>query len=92
MNKKAIGVFDSGIGGLTVYKALKERMPNEKVIYLGDTARLPYGTKSAETIIKFSEDNALFLLFSLQNSSKLVPCVSPIKIITLLPGSRASNP
>jgi len=62
MNKKAIGVFDSGIGGLTVYRALKERMPNEKVIYLGDTARLPYGTKSAETIIKFSEDNALFLL------------------------------
>jgi glutamate racemase len=62
MNKKAVGVFDSGIGGLTVYKALKERMPKEKVIYLGDTARLPYGTKSAETIIKFSEDNALFLL------------------------------
>lgn len=62
MNNKAIGVFDSGIGGLTVYKALKEMMPNEKVIYLGDTARLPYGTKSAETIIKFSEDNADFLL------------------------------
>lgn len=62
MNNKAIGIFDSGIGGLTVYKALKEKMPNEKVIYLGDTARLPYGTKSAETIIKFSEDNAFFLL------------------------------
>lgn len=62
MNKKAIGIFDSGIGGLTVYKAVKERMPDERVIYLGDTARLPYGTKSAEAIIKFSEDNALFLL------------------------------
>lgn len=62
MNTKAIGVFDSGIGGLTVYKAIKERMPCEKVIYLGDTARLPYGTKSAETIIRFSEDNAFFLL------------------------------
>jgi glutamate racemase len=62
MNKKAIGVFDSGIGGLTVYKALKEKMPEEKVVYLGDTARLPYGSKSAETIIKFSEDNAYFLL------------------------------
>lgn len=62
MNNKAIGVFDSGIGGLTVYKTLKEMMPDEKVIYLGDTARLPYGTKSAETIIKFSEDNAFFLL------------------------------
>ena len=62
MNSKAIGVFDSGIGGLTVYKALKTKMPDEKVIYLGDTARLPYGTKSAEAIIKFSEDNAFFLL------------------------------
>ena len=62
MNSKSIGVFDSGIGGLTVYKALKEKMPGEKVIYLGDTARLPYGTKSEETIIKFSEGNARFLL------------------------------
>ena len=62
MNNKAIGVFDSGIGGLTVYKALKEKIPGEKVIYLGDTARLPYGTKSSKTIIHFSEDNARFLL------------------------------
>ncbi|MEN8154703.1 MAG: glutamate racemase [Acidobacteriota bacterium] len=62
MNNKAIGVFDSGIGGLTVYRALKEKMPHEKVVYLGDTARLPYGTKSAETIIKFSEENSRFLL------------------------------
>lgn len=62
MNNKAIGVFDSGIGGLTVYKALKEKLPDEKVVYLGDTARLPYGTKSAPTIIHFSEDNARFLL------------------------------
>lgn len=62
MNNKSIGVFDSGIGGLTVYKALKKKMPGEKVVYLGDTARLPYGSKSAETIVKFSEDNAFFLL------------------------------
>ena len=62
MNNKAIGIFDSGIGGLTVYKALKEKLPDEKAVYLGDTARLPYGTKSAETIIHFSEDNARFLL------------------------------
>ncbi len=61
MNSKAIGIFDSGIGGLTVYKAVKEKMPNEKVIYLGDTAHLPYGTKSPETIIKFSEENSKFL-------------------------------
>ena len=62
MNKKAIGMFDSGIGGLTVYRAIKEKMAGEKIIYLGDTARLPYGSKSAETIIRFSEDNARFLM------------------------------
>lgn len=62
MKNKAIGVFDSGIGGLTVYKALKEKLPRERVIYLGDTARVPYGSKSADTIIKFSEGNTLFLL------------------------------
>jgi glutamate racemase len=62
MNDKAIGIFDSGIGGLTVYKALKQRLPGEKIVYLGDTARLPYGSKSSETIIHFSQDNAAFLL------------------------------
>jgi len=62
MKNKAIGIFDSGIGGLTVYKALKEKMPSERIIYLGDTARLPYGSKSAETIVRFSDGNALFLL------------------------------
>jgi len=62
MNSKAIGVFDSGIGGLTVYKAIKERMPDEKVVYLGDTAHLPYGSKSPETIIRFSEENSRFLV------------------------------
>jgi len=61
MNSKAIGVFDSGIGGLTVYKAIKELMPGERVIYLGDTAHLPYGTKSPDTIIRFSEENSRFL-------------------------------
>lgn len=61
MNNKPIGVFDSGIGGLTVYKALKNKMPHESTIYLGDTARLPYGSKSAKAIIRFSEENAQFL-------------------------------
>lgn len=49
-----IGVFDSGVGGLTVLKALKEQLPNEHFIYLGDTARLPYGTKSPDTIIQYA--------------------------------------
>jgi glutamate racemase len=49
-----IGVFDSGVGGLTVLRALRAAMPDENFIYLGDTARLPYGTKSAETVVRYS--------------------------------------
>jgi hypothetical protein len=49
-----IGVFDSGVGGLTVLRALREHLPYEDFIYLGDTARLPYGTKSAESIVRYS--------------------------------------
>ncbi|QJB56098.1 glutamate racemase [Pseudodesulfovibrio sp. zrk46] len=49
-----IGMFDSGVGGLTVLKALKERLPCEDVIYLGDTARLPYGTKSPQTVARYA--------------------------------------
>jgi glutamate racemase len=60
--ERPIGVFDSGIGGLTVLKALVEELPCEQFIYLGDTARLPYGTKSAEVIIRYSRENAEFLL------------------------------
>ncbi len=49
-----IGVFDSGVGGLTVLRALRSALPDENFIYLGDTARLPYGTKSAETVVRYS--------------------------------------
>jgi glutamate racemase len=59
---RAIGVFDSGIGGLTVLKELVEALPAEDFIYLGDTARLPYGTKSAEVIVRYSRENTEFLL------------------------------
>lgn len=58
----AIGVFDSGIGGLTVLKELITRLPGESFIYFGDTARVPYGTKSPETVVKFSRENISFLL------------------------------
>ena len=51
-----IGVFDSGLGGLTVVKQLIQLLPNEKMVYFGDTARVPYGTKSAETIIRYSRE------------------------------------
>ncbi len=57
-----IGVFDSGVGGLTVLKALMERLPHESTLYLGDTARVPYGTKSGEVVTRYSLKNAQFLL------------------------------
>ncbi len=60
--ERAVGVFDSGVGGLTVLKALCELMPHEDFIYLGDTARAPYGTKSSEVILRYSRENAEFLL------------------------------
>jgi glutamate racemase len=59
---KPIGVFDSGIGGLTVVKELFRLLPHENIVYFGDTARVPYGVKSRDTIIKFSLENTLFLL------------------------------
>jgi glutamate racemase len=57
-----IGVFDSGVGGLTVLRALRLRMPQEDFIYLGDTARLPYGTKSADTVVRYSMQCAAALV------------------------------
>ena len=56
-----IGVFDSGVGGLTVYRALHEHLPNERFVYLGDTARVPYGTKSLQTVERYAVENAQFL-------------------------------
>ena len=56
-----IGVFDSGIGGLTVMKEIMHQIPDEKIIYFGDTARVPYGSKSKETVTKFSRQIVHFL-------------------------------
>jgi glutamate racemase len=64
-----IGIFDSGIGGLTVVKSVMERNPGYDIIYFGDTARTPYGTKSADTVIKYSVENIDFLL---QHGAKIV--------------------
>lgn len=64
MDARPIGVFDSGLGGLTVVKEIIKLLPFENIIYLGDTARVPYGTRSKETIIKFSLQNAQFLIES----------------------------
>lgn len=63
MNRtKPLGVFDSGVGGLTIVKALKKILPNEDIIYFGDTARVPYGTKSSATITQFAMQNTKFLI------------------------------
>lgn len=61
MNQQPIGIFDSGVGGLTVYRALHDRLPNEHFIYLGDTARVPYGTKSLSTVERYAVENSEFL-------------------------------
>ncbi len=61
LNKLPIGIFDSGVGGLTVYRALHKRLPNEHFIYLGDTARVPYGTKSLATVERYAIENSSFL-------------------------------
>ena len=60
--EKSIGIFDSGIGGLTVLKELCRVLPHEKIIYLGDTARVPYGTKSSATIKRYALEDAHFLI------------------------------
>lgn len=62
MDRRPIGIFDSGVGGLTVFKQIKKILPNESIVYLGDTKHLPYGDKSKEAIIRFSIENTKFLL------------------------------
>jgi glutamate racemase len=61
MDKRPIGVFDSGVGGLTVFREIAARLPHETLIYLGDSARVPYGTKSPETIQRYAREAARFL-------------------------------
>ena len=63
-DSRPIGVFDSGIGGLTVVKALRDLLPNESIHYLGDTARVPYGPKSPETVSRFEKLRKSSRLFS----------------------------
>jgi len=105
MNKKnlPIGIFDSGIGGLTVLKALEERLPLETYIYIGDTARVPYGIRSKETVKRYALEIAEFLV---ENGIKLlvVACntasavaldtlkkVLPVPVIGVIePGAKAA--
>ena len=76
MKDKAIGVFDSGVGGLTVTKALSELLPHENLVYFGDTAHLPYGDKSPEAIQNYSLGIAKYLIESHQVKAILVACNS----------------
>jgi glutamate racemase len=59
--KCSIGVFDSGVGGLTVVKEIRKRLPEESIVYFGDSARVPYGTKSKDTILRFAKEDIEFL-------------------------------
>ncbi len=62
INQQPIGIFDSGLGGLTVFKEIRQLLKYEDIIYFGDTARVPYGNKSKETIVKYSKEITKFLL------------------------------
>lgn len=62
VNEAPLGFFDSGVGGLTVVRAVQELLPAENILYLGDTARLPYGSKSPETIRQFADEDSRFLI------------------------------
>ena len=78
LNNRPIGVFDSGVGGLTVAREIMRQLPNERIVYFGDTARVPYGNKSRETIIKFSEQIVRFLQTQ-QVKAIVVACNSAIR-------------
>ena len=79
--KKAIGVFDSGLGGLTAVKELSALMPGENIIYLGDTARVPYGSRSPETLVRFAKQDLEF--FFRQNVKAVLVACGTISSVAL---------
>jgi len=101
---RSIGVFDSGVGGLTVLKAVHDRMPGESLLYLGDTARLPYGTKSRQSILRYAmkasthlqERNIKLLVVACNTASavalpELQTALAPLPVIGVIePGARAA--
>jgi glutamate racemase len=78
---RPIGVFDSGIGGLTVVKALRDLLPNEDISYLGDTARVPYGNKSAETVERYSLELANIL--ASENAKIIVVACNTVSSVSI---------
>lgn len=103
-DERAIGVFDSGVGGLTVLRALTEALPHEPTVYLGDTARVPYGTRSADAVIRYALNNARTLLETAELKLLVVACNTasavalgplaaelPIPVVGVIePGARAA--
>ena len=87
--RHAIGVFDSGVGGLTVVRALRKALPGEDIIYLGDTARVPYGSKSPRTVEKYS---LLCQRFLLDRDVKLVLIACNTASANALPALREASP
>ncbi|HET9795639.1 MAG TPA: glutamate racemase [Thermoanaerobaculia bacterium] len=100
---RPIGVFDSGVGGLTVVRRLREEFPRESFLFLGDTARLPYGTKSPETVERYSLANVGFLLardvkflvVACNTASALalpaIEAISPVPVVGVIePGAEAA--
>ena len=87
VDPRPLGVFDSGVGGLTVLRSLRARLPAESIIYLGDTARVPYGTKSAGVVTRYAQLNAAFLT-SLDVKLLVVACNTASAVA--LPALRAS--
>jgi glutamate racemase len=103
VNSAPLGVFDSGIGGLTVARALFERLPRESVIYFGDTARVPYGPKSPDTVRRYSSEILAFLLkrgvkavvvacnTSTAHALSTLQQQSPVPVVGVIePGARAA--
>ena len=80
-DKRPIGIFDSGVGGLTVVHEVFERLPNESIVYFGDTARVPYGTKSPQIVEKFTLQDILFLMQ--QNIKLLVAACHTVSSVVL---------
>jgi glutamate racemase len=103
MNSAPVGIFDSGIGGLTVARAIYDRLPNESTIYFGDTARVPYGPKSPETVRRYSLEILRWLLgqgvkavviacnTSTAHALETLQAASPVPVIGVIdPGARAA--